>query len=255
MNRRTIIIVIGSLVGLFICLCLAAILFFEVAGNDPEIQAIVTANAATAQAEDAQATAEAIAEPTRLAAARLLLDERFDNGASNLVIDPDSGEIQDGTYQARFVWAGAFSVVPTALSPANFIAEMDCEMRGSGYNDECGIAFNTQYNNEGELTGYYAILLTDSGYAFLRIPLEGLSHSAYHTDSAIDAGVNHLRIERLGRWARVFINNREVDRLELDEETLTTGPIALYVGLASGAESTDTAALTVDNLKIWEVPE
>lgn len=254
MNRRTALLILGVALSVLVCTCLAVILFFEVAGNDPEIQAIVTANAATAEAEDAQATAEAIAEPTRLAAARLLLEEPFDNGASNLIIEED-GEIVDGAYHAHFIWPGSFSVVRTGLSPANFIAELECETAGIGYNEECGFAFNTQYNSEGKLTGYYAIFLTDNGYAFRSSPLEGLSRNSYHSDSVIDAGVNHLRIERLGRWARVFINSREVDRIELDEETLTTGPIALYVGFSSGAESTDSADLTVDNLRIWEVPE
>jgi hypothetical protein len=254
MKSRTLIIVIGSLIALFVCLCLAGILFFETVGDSPEIQAIVTANAATAEAENALATAEAIAEPTRLAASRLLLEENFDNGETSLTIS-EPGEIGDGVYQARYLWAGGFSVVSTGLSPADFIAELECEMRGTGYNEECGFAFNTQYDGGGNLIGYYAIFLTDSGYGYIRSPLEGMSHSSFHSDSAIDSGVNHLRIERLGRWARVYINNQEVDRIELDEETLTTGEIALYTGLTGGAESTDTAALTIDNVRIWEVPE
>jgi hypothetical protein len=225
---------------------MGAVIFFETYGQSPEIQDRV-------QATQTAEAAQAMTEPTRLASRQLIFDETFESAAA--VFDVDASSIKNGAYQTEIRHAGVFHVLPngSAKPLTDFIAEVECTVFGSL--GQCGIAFGAQYGPDGKLTGFYAVYLTGDGYGFRGDPPEGFQTGSTKTSSAVKSGaVNLLRIVRINDEARVYINDQEIDRIQLTAPSLGTGEIGLYVGLAPDASPTEFASITADNVRVWEIP-
>jgi hypothetical protein len=251
MPRRTLFIIL-SIFGVLALVCIGAVMFFETYGQSADVQARVQA---TQTAEAAQAdvnTAQAVAEPTRLAASLLFLEETFES--STPVLDVDSASLRNGAYQTEIRYAGAFYVLSSGKPLTDFIAEVDCTVFSSL--GQCGVAFGAQYGQDGKLAGFYAVYLTGDGYGFRSDPLEGSQNGFNKTSSAVKPGaVNILRVVRINNEARVYVDDQEIDRIELEAPSLQTGKIGLFIGLAPEAAATDFTSITADNFRVWEVPE
>jgi hypothetical protein len=251
MPRRTLLIIL-SIFGVLALFCIGAVIFFETYGQSPEVQARVQDTQTAEAAQDVVSTAQAVAEPTRLAASQLLLEETFELGTP--VLEVDSASIQNGSYQTEIRYAGAFHVLSSGKTLTDFVAEVDCTVFSSL--GQCGVAFAAQYGQDGKLAGFYAVYLTGDGYGFRSDPLEGSQSGSSKTSALVKPGTaNILRVVRINNEARVYVNDQELDRIELDAPSLQTGEIGLFIGLASEAGATDFAAVTADNFQVWEVPE
>jgi hypothetical protein len=194
-----------------------------------------------------------MAEPTRLASRQLIFDETFESDTS--VLDVDSASIKNGAYQTEIIHPGVFHVIPNGggKTLTDFIAEVECTVFSAL--GQCGIAFTVQYDQDGKLAGFYAVYLTAEGYGFRSDPLEGFQTGSIKTSSTVKPGaVNLLRIVRINDEAQIYINDQEVDRIELTAPSLETGEIGLYVGLAPDANPTEFASITADNVRVWEIP-
>src|SRR5688500_15038549 len=108
MPRPTFLIIL-SIVGVLALVCIALVIFFETYGQSADVQARVQATQTAEAAQAVVSTAQAIAEPTRLAASQLLLEETFESGTP--VLEVDSASIQNSAYQTEIRFAGAFYVL------------------------------------------------------------------------------------------------------------------------------------------------
>jgi hypothetical protein len=243
MPRRTILL-FASIFGILALLAIGAVIFFETYGQSPAIQSRF-------QATQTAEAAQAIAGPTRLASRQLVFDETFESGT--LALDVELASIKNGAYQTEIRYPGVFHVLSSAKTLTDFIAEVECTVFGSL--GQCGIAFGAQYDPNGKLAGFYSIYLTGDGYGFRGDPLEGFQTGFTKTLSAVKPGaINLLRIVRIGQEARVYINEQEIDRIELTASNLGSGEIGLYVGLAPDASPTEFVSITADNVRVWEIP-
>src|SRR5919109_3555873 len=201
MTQRTILI-LASIIAVILLCGIGAVIFFETYGQRPEIQAWVQASQTAEASQAAVITAQAIAEPTRLAGSQLLFDETFESAAP--VLDVDLASVQNGAYQTEIPYAGAFFFLSSGKTLTDFIAEVDCTVFSSL--GQCGIAFGAQYGQDGKLAGFYAVYLTGDGYGFRSDPLDGSQSGFTKTSSVVRPGAtNILRVVRINNEARVFV--------------------------------------------------
>jgi len=250
MKPRTIIIILGGLV-VIACLCVIGFLGLGAwASNDPEtvarISATGTANALATQAADVT--------PTVPPEAKQVVDESFDSNEVGFQFINDTSiqtSLTDGAFQAHFGRTG-IDITPLNLNLTNFIAELDCKSFGT--HSMCGLAFRIQPGtNNSNVPGYRAYINND--YTFDDIPVSGPTSTTSRTSFARNPGDwNHLRIEVVDGSAKIYLNKQLIDQPDLTDSSLTSGDIGILVGLDNAAQNGDSADLTFDNLKIWQLP-
>jgi hypothetical protein len=63
-----------------------------------------------------------------------------------------------------------------------------------------------------------------------------------------------MRIEVVAGAAKIYMNQELIDQLDLKDSSLSSGDIGILIGMDNSAENSDSADLTFDNLKIWQLP-
>lgn len=253
-TRNILLAIIGLVLGLT-CVCVIGFLALgAISSEDPAVQASLQATR-TAEALAAVASTQAAAvTPTLPAGATLIVDEAFDANNLNLNLYEESTvqtSLKDGTYQAHFGTWGS-EITPIGKTLTNFIAELDCKPFGT--KSICGIAFGIQPHEGNQLIPSYRIYLA-SDYGFDSIPVDAATYSFSNVSFARNSGDwNHIRVEVMNGVAKLYINKQFVDDFELNEPSLASGDVGILVGLAADADNGQSADLTVDNFKIWELP-
>ncbi len=254
-TRNILLILAGLVIGLA-CVCIVAFLAIGAMGsNDPEVQASLQATRTAEALAAAASTQSAAATPTLPTGANLIVDETFDanNLGLNLYEDPTvQTSLQDGVYQAHFGNWGT-EITPIERTLTNFIAELDC--RPFGTKSMCGIAFGIQpAPTDNALIPSYRVYLGND-YGFDSIPVDAATYSFSNVSFARNSGDwNHLRVDVMDGLAKLYINTQFVDDFELNEPSLASGDVGILVGLSSDADNGESADLTVDNFKVWELP-
>jgi hypothetical protein len=250
MKPRTLVLIAGGVVVLA-CVCVAGFLALGAwASNDPETVAHVSATGTAG----AVATQLASYTPTPPPGAKLVVDETFDSNAIGFQFINDNSiqtSLQDGAYQAHFGRIG-IDITPLGLNLTNFIAEFDC--KSFGYHAMCGLAFRLQdTTNNQNWASYRAYINND--YAFDDIPVSGPTSTTQKSTFARHPGDwNHMRIEVVAGAAKIYMNQELIDQLDLKDSSLSSGDIGILIGMDNSAENSDSADLTFDNLKIWQLP-
>jgi hypothetical protein len=249
----------GLLIGgaaAIVIVCLCGVIFLAIGAwgaNDPTYPA----NLSLTQTAEALAgpTASPDTTPTLPAGAVLLVDETFDSNTLGLNLYEDASiqtSLQGGVYQAHFGRAG-IEITPMGKTLTNFIAELDCKPFGE--KSFCGVAFGLQPEQENFVFPGFQISIGGGNYGFDVIPPTGGGSRFSNFSFALNGGDwNHVRVEVMNGVANLYVNNQFVDDFALSEPSLVLGDVALIVGLHSDAQNGDSADLTVDNFKVWELP-
>jgi hypothetical protein len=247
-------LIIGGVIVVLACACLVIFLAIgALASNDPTYEANRRLTQTAEAAVSAASTQAAI--PTLPADAVLLVDETFDSNTLGLNLYEDTSiqtSLQDGVYQSHFGRSGN-EITPIGANLSNFIAELDCKPFGE--HSICGVVFGLQPQQADLVSPSYRIYIGGGNYGFNVLPVGGGGNSFSNTTFVLNAGDwNHLRVEALNRVAKLYVNNQFVDDFDLNEPSLASGDVGLVVGLSSEAENGDSADLTVDNFKVWQMP-
>jgi hypothetical protein len=243
------------MVGVFVLLgtalsCGSVIAFFEIVGNNPEVQARVRGTATAEVMILLTAQAQLNRDVARLDAAEVVLEETFDGPGTALAFDPAG--LSDGTYKAYYALTG-FQFMPWTEPLADFAAEVDCKIAGA--NGACGIFFGGQPRAEGDGYDHHAFYATGAGYGYETVAPAGQTTTATGTTPAhLGSDWNHVRVVRLGDQVWYTLNTEEVEHLTLAEPALASGAIGLIGGLLGGGDAGAAADVAFDNFVLRRIP-
>ncbi len=260
MSRRVKIII--GVVGFFVLLCGAFMLFVNWANSDEgqaamnEVSTQQAIESATAVVATQQASGTATATwseiEARLQNATLIYENTFDEGNPIPVPggDPLEPYYRDGIPELTIAFNSTL-ILPIEQTVNDFVAEVDCMASGAF----CGIAYDITSDSSGKQS-YYASGVGDADRYFFDNFYKSLPSITWNGEnfppSPAEGFLNRIRVERFAQVMRFYVNGQLMEERLLDAPGSASGDVGFYFGKAS--DESGIQYIQFDNFRVWALP-